>query len=452
MGMICPMIPRSVRLVLFGSLFAVLISLRLTQAVFAESLPIVPGLVGFGTKTVAGSGRHSKRPRAAIYVVSSLAPHGRGSLRECIEGRTPRTCVFSVGGEIRLKDSIRIRSPYITIAGQTAPPPGITLTGAGIIVSTHDVLIQHIAIRPGDARGGQPPEERDCVSIGAPPPKSAYNVVIDHLSLTWAIDENISTAYPSTHDVTITNNLIAEGLHRSIHPKGPHSKGLMIGDDSRRITVTKNLLAFNEERNPYLKPGTSTEFINNVVYGWGPNGGWSLCNISSYDQLEPPIDLTFIGNVYKPGPLSARLWPIYGKRINPASSIFERDTISPQPFTEARTTKYVAAAIPSIISPGITIQSSLAAYDGVLTQAGCRPNQRGSIDRRIIENVRQGTGDIKDCIAGCSRPTGRLIPRRPTHRSLKLPHKPFGDSNRDGYTNLENWLHKRALAVERLRR
>jgi hypothetical protein len=66
--------------------------------------------------------------------------------------------------------------------------------------------------------------------------------------------------------------------------------------------------------------------------------------------------------------------------------------------------------------------------------------------------VRQGTGDIKDCIEGCSRPTGRLLPRRPTHRTLKLPHKPFGDSNRDGYTNLENWLHQRSLAVERLRR
>ena len=446
------MLFRTLLLIISSSVLALLTSFTVPLSAFAAAPPIVPGLYGFGTKTVAGSGRQAKQPRAAIYVISSLASSGPGTLRECIEGRTPRTCVFSSGGEFRLKEALQIRSPYITIAGQTAPPPGITLTGAGIVVATHDILIQHLAIRPGDARGGQPPDERDGVSIGVPAPSSAYNVIIDHLSLTWAIDENISTAYPSTHDVTITNSIIAEGLHRSIHPKGPHSKGLMIGDNSKRITVTKNLLAFNEERNPYLKPGTSTEFINNVVYGWGPNGGWSLCNTSSYDELEPPLALTFIGNVYKPGPTSARLWPIYGKRINANTSIFERDTIAPQPFAPTSTSRYVSTSTPPIQSPGMNIQSAFASYEGVLSRAGSRPNQRSSIDRRIIQDVRQGTGDIKDCIEGCSRAAGRPSPRRATHRELRIPRNPFGDSNKDGYTNLENWLHRRSLAVERIRR
>lgn len=440
-------------LLLFGALPSLLLALLLCTVPFDASgqnraIPIVPGLHGFGTHTVAGSGRNLRPPRSTIFVVSSLSSSGPKTLKECVDGRTPRTCVFTVGGEIRLPRALKISSPFITIAGQTAPPPRITLTGSGIVVATHDVLIQHLAIRPGDGRYGHPPGERDGISIGAPPPKSAYNVVIDHVSITWAVDENVSTAYPSTHEVTIANSLIAEGLHRSIHPKGPHSKGVMVGDGSKQISILRNLIAFNEERNPYLKPGSSTEFINNVVYGWGSKGGWSLCNTSIYDETGAPIVLSFIGNTYKPSPSSVRLWPIYGKRIHPLSTIFERDTVAPVSYERASETNYTRSEGPPLTSTPMGPLDANEAYRKVLAQAGSRPARRSPIDRRIVAEVARGTGDLKDCVTGCARPTGALQGTMMAQRKIRLPRYPFRDSNDDGYTDLENWLHRRAQRLE----
>jgi hypothetical protein len=416
------------------------------------SLPIIPGLHGFGTMTVAGSGRNLTPPKSAVFVISNLNSSGPHSLKECIEGRTPRTCIFSVGGEIQLPEALRIKSPFITIAGQTAPRPGITLTGSGIVVSTHDVLIQHISIRPGDGRKGHPPGERDGISIGAPPPRSAYNVVINHVSLTWAIDENLSTAYPTTHDVTISHSLIAEGLHRSIHPKGPHSKGVMVGDGSKRITLFQNLIAFNEERNPYLKPGSSTEFINNVVYGWGEKGGWSLCNTSAYENDAAPIELTFIGNTYKPAPSSVRVWPIYAQKPNPASEIYEHDTVATLADGRTTTSVFSTAARSPISSPGMHAESAAQSYTKVLSSSGARPSQRGQPERRIVSEVITGTGEIKDCLERCSRAAGPWVRPSMTRARLRVPRYPFQDSNKDGYTNLENWLHRKAVQVEESRR
>ena len=426
-----------------------------TAAPKKSRLSAVPNLLGFGTKTVAGSGRNLKKINSQIFFVTNLNDNGRGSLRACAEARGPRTCIPLVGGVIPLSKSIRIRSPFLTLAGQTAPFPGLTLTQAGISIETHDVLIQHIAIRPGDSVRGAPPKERDGISIGAPPPRSAYNVVIDHVSLTWAIDENISTAYPRTHHVTIANSIIAEGLHNSIHPKGPHSKGIMVGDYSKKISIIRNLVAFNEERNPYLKPGTSTEFINNVVYGWGPKGGWSLCNLTNNTDLQEPVLLSFVGNVYRPGPESIRLPALYAKKLDPRSLIYARDNISPVESNEqtAASTEAKRIAQTSIAYPPIAaaLRATLPTdrlLESISSYVGARPSERDEIDARIVREVNTSTGTLKDCTLGCSRATGAVFAAPYTYRQLKLPKRPFGDANKDGYTNLENWLHGFARQVE----
>jgi hypothetical protein len=421
-----------------------------------RSLPISPGLIGFGTKTPAGSGRHLRPPRSRIIRVTSVADYGPGSLRACVEAREPRTCIFEVSGEISVSRPLRIRSPYITIAGQTAPAPGITVSHGGIQVQTHDVFIQHIAVRPGDFREGVPPAERDGISIGSPAPRSAFRVVIDHVSLTWAIDENISTWDPSTRDITITNSIIAEGLHNSIHPKGPHSKGIMIGDGTRNVTLRRNLIASNEERNPYLKPGSATEMINNVVYNWGPRGGWSLCNLSNNDESEVPVALSFIGNSYIPGPRSFFAPPIYAKNLAPGSRIYVRDNRwgyapmganSPWAITSIPEAYYRAPNPPLRSSPAAELSAD-AAYQTVRRTAGSRPRHRDAVDSRIVTEVATRTGGLKDCLAGCARSVGGW-PHIPTRRrALRPPQRPFADTNRDGYTNLENWLHRLAKRVQ----
>ncbi len=419
------------------------------------SLSIIPNLSGFGTQTPAGSGRHLRKVATQIIFVSNLNDKGRGSLRACAEARGPRTCIPIVGGIIRLSEAIRIRSPFLTIAGQTAPAPGLTLTQAGISIESHDVLIQHIAIRPGDSMRGAPPRERDGISIGAPRPRSVYNVVIDHASLTWAIDENISTAYPLTHDVTLSNSVIAEGLHHSIHPKGPHSKGIMVGDDSKRITIARNLVAFNEERNPYLKPGTSVEFLNNVVYGWGSKGGWSLCNITNNTDLHKPVILSFVGNTYRPGPDSVRVSPIYAKTLDPRSLIFTRDNFGPLTPPERLLSSPGSTLIAQASSPFPPIASALKkaipaedALKAVLSSSGARPAERDSIDARIIDEVRTSTGSLKDCTTGCTRSTGGLPRPIHTFRRLSLPKRPFARRAHGGYTNLEVWLHRFSANLE----
>src|SRR5690606_26207994 len=126
-----------------------------------------PGAVGFGTNTPAGRG-------GSVYRVTNLNNSGSGSLRYGLESVTgPRVIIFDVSGVIDLQSDLVIRDDSVgdygnvTVAGQTAPYPGITLKGGGIDIRSHDVLIQHIAIRPGN--GITPLDNRDCIKIGAPP-------------------------------------------------------------------------------------------------------------------------------------------------------------------------------------------------------------------------------------------------------------------------------------------
>jgi hypothetical protein len=446
---------------LFNSIAEPIASGKVLSATAADintrrDLPIIPGLSGFGVETQAGSGRHLKKPRTRIFRIRSLSDSGPGSLRECINAKEPRTCVFEISGEIRLKSILKIKHPYITIAGQTAPNPGITITQGGFSVETHDVLMQHLAVRPGDNHTGVEPRFRDAVSIGAAPPRSAYNVVVDHLSLTWAVDENISTAYPNTHDVTISNCLIAEGLYNSIHPKGPHSKGVMIGDLSKRITLRNNLIASNEERNPYIKPGASVEMINNTVYGWGGRGPWSLCNISNNDGTADPVSLTFIGNSYIPGPWSFVAPPIYASALAISSRIYIEDSELKGDLNSNRSWSLTKldeetfrAGYPPITSGAFNNLPSEAAYSKLISDVGSRPRNRSPIDQRIISDVTNRSGSLKDCVSGCLRAggTSRSSPNRT--RRLRLPRSPMSDRNHDGYTDLENWLHRLAYRPSR---
>ncbi len=220
----------------------------------------------FGMRTVGGlEGR--------VIRVTSLEREGPGTLRAAIEAKGPRLVVFEVGGIIDLaRKTIRVTEPYLTMAGQTAPHPGITLLRGALAVETHDVVIQHLSVRPGDA--GQPRKSGwspDGIAVNA-----AANVIIDHCSATWAVDENLSVSGPryqgpaaTSHDVTIRHCLVAEGLDNSSHEKGPHSKGSLIHDCCRNIAIIANLYAHNADRNPYFKAETTGIIVNNLIYNPG---------------------------------------------------------------------------------------------------------------------------------------------------------------------------------------
>lgn len=223
------------------------------------------GISGFGMDTPGGIG-------GKLIKVTNLNADGPGSLRAAVEAKEPRIVVFEVGGVIDLnRSNITIKNPFITIAGQTAPSPGITIIRGGLSIRTHDVRIQHIRVRPGDA--GQPPRsgwEPDGISVSG---AEAYNVHIDHCSVSWAVDENISVSGPRTlgaektaRKVTISNSIIAEALDYSSHKKGRHSKGVLVHDFVTEVAVIGNLFAHNARRNPYFKANSTGVVVNNLIY------------------------------------------------------------------------------------------------------------------------------------------------------------------------------------------
>ena len=127
-------------------------------ATTAHAVPVIPGGAGFGITTPAGRG-------GTVYRVTNINPSGAGSLKACIDATEARTCIFEVSGIIRLTSDIVIRNGKITIAGQTAPSPGIMIRGGAITVHASDVLIQHLRLRVGDDLVGPDPANRDALKI-----------------------------------------------------------------------------------------------------------------------------------------------------------------------------------------------------------------------------------------------------------------------------------------------
>ena len=110
---------------------------------------------------------------------------GDGSLRAALSKSGPKTIVFDVAGVIDLgKSTLDITSPYLTIDGESAPSPGITLIRGGISIRTHDVILRHIRIRPGEAGAAK----GSGWSVDGVSTSGARRVIVDHCSISWATD------------------------------------------------------------------------------------------------------------------------------------------------------------------------------------------------------------------------------------------------------------------------
>ena len=228
--------------------------------------------------------------------------------------------VFEVGGIIDLADAIAISHPFVTVAGESAPSPGITLIGAGVTINTHDVVLRHLRFRIGDRPEGPVPEARDGVSVGdGNLDAGTFNVVIDHCSVAWAMDEGMSNWGKHISDITFSRCIIAEILSHSMHPDGEHSKGLLIGDNARRVAVIGNLFAHNMKRNPFIKGNVSALIANNVIY----NPGTAAIHFGDMEGSGPSLGVV-LGNVLLPGPDTRRLLPLVRLQldINPQTRVY----------------------------------------------------------------------------------------------------------------------------------
>ncbi|WP_163407970.1 pectate lyase family protein [Flavobacterium ajazii] len=265
------------------------------------SIPAFPGAEGGGMYAFGGRGGN-------VYVVTSLEDRGPGTLREACEQGGARIVVFNVSGIIRIKSPLIIRAPYITIAGQTAPGDGICVAGESVWIDTHDVVIRHMRFRRGETFVGR----RDDAIGGNP----VGNIMIDHVSATWGLDENMSmyrhmynpgAGYPEvkvgTVNITIQNSLFGEALDTY-----NHAFGSTLGGEN--CSFMRNMWANNAGRNPSIGWNGIFNFVNNVVFNWYNR---------STDGGDYTANYNIINNFYKPGPVTNLNEPISYRILKPES-------------------------------------------------------------------------------------------------------------------------------------
>ena len=449
----------------------------------AVALPVVPGAVGFGTDTPAGRG-------GAVHRVTTLADSGPGSLREGVEQLTgPRTVIFDVGGVIRLRSDLRIPAGggFLTIAGQTAPPPGITLAHGGISIQGSDILIQNLAVRPGDRL--PPVENRDALKL-EPAERPVHHIVIDRVSASWAVDETFSTwgSRADVHDVTLSRSILSEPIINGGHPKGSHPYAALGGRRTTRLTLRENIFAFALGRNPLIRDETGgAQVVNNFIYR---PGVWSNGVIYLGDLTLPPHAVSVVGNVVIRHPLplvleqtneqGVRAPVSYAlsdyrntgifvhKATSPAAGLFLADNRFFDPHTglwhprdgdpwnpvvfhdnAAHPVKRLAAD-PYAGSGGTPWRPLPAEHveSWVLGVAGKTPATRDALDAGLADKIRRRTGSFRTDLALPGEDDPWQSVDAAVTRRLALPADPARDADGDGYTNLEEWLQQLDRGVD----
>lgn len=381
----------------------------LISATLVQAAPAFPGAVGWAAATPGGRG-------GQLIRVTTLAADGPGSLRAALDAKGPRTIVFEVGGIIDLKRmTIELKEPFVTVAGQTAPSPGITLIRGGIDVKTHDVILRHIRIRPGvDGQAKRSGWEVDALST-----VGAHNVIVDHCTMTWGLDENLSASGPrftgtsvedwrrgTSRNITFSYNLLAEGLADASHPKGEHSKGSLLHDNATGILIYRNVYAHNVERNPLLKGGVHAAVVNNLIYDPGKRAiHYNLMALEWAGQPYQTGELSAVGNVMRGGPSTDERLPFLMLGGDGDLRYHGRDNIAvdrvgaPLPmfgrYGETRA-KLIETDTPIVWPEALDVLPAHDVETHVLTNAGARPWDRDEHDLRVLFFVAEGRGEIID--------------------------------------------------------
>ncbi len=425
----------------------------------ANAIPAFPGAQGFGAETIGGRG-------GRVIEVTNLDDHGPGSLRQAAESTGPRTVVFRVSGTIPLEESIVVRNPYLTIAGQTAPGNGICLRDAGLVIAASEVIVRFLRVRPGDESG----YTGDSISVG-----SGSHIVIDHCSCTWAIDETLSVSggNDTLDHVTVQWCLISESLNNSLHAKGEHGYGSLIrGHHDSKFTFSHNLYSHHKARNPrpgvYDKwdheidpDGMFLEFRNNVIYDWWGSAAGYTADKKSVTRMD------YVGNYLIPGANSYDDSVAYQEGSIYNRSYFAHNWMDgewiqnpydlvrfPKPYTPDIIRAYKQSE-PTAAHSGSREEAQIA-YEQVLEEVGAFLPTRDAVDLRIIEQVQERTGTLIDSQSGVGGwPKLETEPPPPDQDHDGMPDSweeqhnldpadpsdSAQDINGDGYTNLEGYLN-----------
>lgn len=455
------------------------------SAVHAQ--PVIPGLAGFGVETRAAYGGGVD---PTIIIVDTLDPYASltdatragvavlvGGFKSALDlDQDNKVILFEVSGWIEVTGSdrraFRVRNRYVTIAGQSAPSPGVGLKGVPLRIAREHVLVQHLRVVPG-AHTDDWPTATGGLSVGPfsdwPKP---HDVVVDHCTVGWQMDDNGVGQGPvdidlAPHDITVVNTIYFEGLHNPPAMPTNDGKGCLLGS-VKNLLFARNLMHSNYYRNPVYSYGCN-EVIqdNNLIYNpvdfnssfqsanSCPNGRWSL-----------------VGNVVVPGPntgsTAATTFPDFkgttelthlvhleDNRVGDYTQLSASDW-SHVRFWDSATVSFdtIGATTSPITYPtGYAPLASSVTPAHVLAHAGSRPADRSTLEQRIIDEASSG-GSLGSAFV--SDPTHPDIPANVRNLVTDmasegldpLPATPHADDDDDGYTNLEEWLHCLAATVE----
>jgi Pectate lyase len=300
---------------------------------------------GFGATTRGGTG-------GAVVRVTTLADSGPGSLREALSGGN-RTVVFDVAGEIALSTYLYVYGANITIDGFSAPAPGITLKNYGLIIrgnrGAHDIIVRGIRVRGAAIDGIQVAN-------------SAYNVVIDHVSVTGSLDGNIDIT-EGARDVTVSWSII-----------GGNEKNMLVKYNASRVSLHHNLFTASAQRSPQIRiddsttavaSGTTADIRNNVIANWGTGHG----SVVWYGPWANVVNNYYVAaGARHPLTVTAARAHVAGNLAPGLADVNEQGNEA-HPFA----------------APPVDTQEACSAAALVLAQAGARPLD--ALDQRLLTAV-----------------------------------------------------------------
>ncbi|MCD4831388.1 MAG: hypothetical protein K8R02_06220 [Anaerohalosphaeraceae bacterium] len=445
---------------------------------------------GLAFPTAEGAGMFAQGGRGGdVYHVTNLSDDvdnpAVGSLRYGLVNTSGhRTIVFDISGTIYLDSQLLVENPYITIAGQTAPGDGICLANYGLRVCTNDVIIRYLRSRTGDnMREGNGGEWLLLSSAGfgykdrTTNPHtllSATDGIMDHCSLSWGVHLTFVSCLQS-HRITCQWCILSESLYEPGHDYAHDGYASLIrGYDGSEVTLHHNLFAHHKTRAP--RPGNyenvasdpdglNFDFRNNIIYHCGNDEtGYSGYNADGDD--DSLTKMNYVGNYLKEKP-GYNVDYAYGEFTNTARSYFSDNYMNgycpSDPwslvlfdsghFTQAQINAYKQNR-PFPAAP-VATDSTVAAYNRILDEAGAIYPERDSVDDRIVSDVENGTGsfiaDESDVggwptLYSTTNPTDSDGDGMPNYWENDYGLNPNSsadrnyDNDQDGYTNLEEYL------------
>jgi len=388
--------------------------------IFAQ-VPAFPGAEGDGMYTTGGRG-------GKILYVTKLTDDGTtGTLRWAINQSGARIIMFKVTGIIPLTSELRIKNSNLTIAGQSAPGDGICLKNYPVVVQASNVIIRFMRFRMGDeaAAADKLAGNTSYSWDGADAiwGRDASNIILDHCSMSWNIDECAS--FYDNKNFTMQWCILAESLRNSVHSKGAHGYGGIWGGEP--ATFHHNLLAFHDSRNPRFcgsrytnSPATEkVNFTNNVIYNWGSNSGYA--GEGGYYNM--------MNNYYRSGKATKTSNGVYYRIFSPNAddgsntqpkgvwghfhlsgnimintpSVTENNWLGFQP--SGTYSDSIKSEVPFEFPPYLRLQRADSAYLSVTSFAGASL-KRDAVDTRIVNNVLNGTVTVT---SGSNGSTGGFI-------------------------------------------